>query len=287
MDSLKSENNSSTNGSDGDESSAASPVESVHSRGSYVRSRPLRRLSFSPPGSTSYGAAIQYHNQDEYPPQLEKRSRNVRIHVEEDYTDSQVSDDSRDVPLGNRYGLRSISQRRSRSPEYTLRGGRAPPRPYSSDAPYYFVNSRSSSPSDSSLSSLSHSPPSPRFRPSEVVTVVRPHQTSAKAPSYHSTGNIHADPADASEDEHIRVHHVINIRPSYSIYGRDNEQNPKLRSRVFTHQPSFKHEENLPPETYHIIHTRLVPREDEHTHDIAVLTYDEGATRTETEISWM
>ncbi|KAJ6120590.1 Mg2+ transporter protein CorA-like/Zinc transport protein ZntB [Penicillium sp. IBT 18751x] len=127
--------------------------------------------------------------------------------------------------------------------------------------------------------------------------------------TYHSLKNVHATFAymlreialtrnlrmipdmsrstDASDDEHIRVHHVVKIRPSYSIYDRDNERNPKLRSRVFTNQPSFKHEENLPPETYRIIHTRLVPREDEHTHDIAVLTYDEGATRTETEISWI
>ncbi|KAJ5127115.1 Mg2+ transporter protein CorA-like/Zinc transport protein ZntB [Penicillium atrosanguineum] len=102
--------------------------------------------------------------------------------------------------------------------------------------------------------------------------------------------NTHQNPADfadASDDEHVKVHHIINIRPSHSIYDRDNERNPKFRSRVFTQQSSFKHEENLPPETYPIVHTRLVPGEDEHIHDIAVLTYDEGAARTETETHWI
>ena len=288
MDWQKSESDSFADGSDGDESIAASPVESVHSRGSYVRSRPQthNRVYFPPPRSTSYKAGILQETQYEKPPATEDRRRNVHIIVEEESTDSQISGDSYAVPLIHRYRTRSISRRRSRSRIYPRRSRRAPSRPDPTYAPYYSVNSRTSSPSDSPISAPSYSPPLPGVRLEKYTELRSPH-TPRKAPSCYSTGKIEAVFADAPDDEHSNVHHIINIRPSHSPHDRDNEPNPKRRSRVFTHQPSFKHEEHLHPETYRIVRARLVPGEDERMHDIAVLTYDEGAARAETEIQWM
>lgn len=289
MDWLKSENDSSPDGSDGDESIPASPGNSIHSRGSYVRSRPRthNKVSFSSPGSTSYGAGILQDSEHEKPPASENRRRNVHVIVEEETTDSQTSDDSDAVPEIHRYRSRSISRRRPRSPVYPHRGRHGPSRPDSSYTPYYWVNSRTSSPSDSPISLHSYSPP-PSSVLEKVYTEVRPQHTPSKAPSCYRAGKIDgADFADASDDEYIKVHHIINIRSSGSTYDRDDEPNPKRRSRVFTQQSSFKHEDKLPPEAYRIVHTRLVAGEDEHLHDIAVLTYDEGAGRIETEIHWV
>jgi hypothetical protein len=138
------------------------------------------------------------------------------------------------------------------------------------------------------LISSVYDPPSPsRFRPEQVLTKIRSNPAPSKTSSHHSHGKFHDGFENASDDEHIKVHHIINIRPSHSIYDRNNEWNPKLRSRVFTHQSTFKHEEYVPPESYRIVHTRLIPREDDHTHDHAILTYGEEASPQEPETQWM
>lgn len=284
----KPETDSSANGSDGNESITASPIESVRSYGSYVRSRQRTkdRVSFSPPGSISYGAGIPQDPRYDTPPATEDCRRNVRIRFEES-TDSQTSDASYSPPLRPRYRSRSIPRRRSRSSDYPRRGRRAPSQAYSSYTPYYSVDSRTSSPSVSSVSSAYGRPSPPRFRHKEILTRIQSHETPSNAPSHHSISKVHADFADDSDEEHIKVHHVINIRPSQSIHDHDKEWHSRLRSRVFTNQSSFKPDENLYPESYRIAYTRLVPGEDDHMHDMAVLTYDEGATVTEPVTQWM
>jgi hypothetical protein len=282
------ETDSSANESDSNESIAASPTASVRSYGSYVRSRQNtnNRVSFSPPGSNSYGAGIPQDPRYDSPPATEDRRRNVRIRFEE-FTDSQRSSGSRSPPSTPRYRSTSIPRRRSRSWDYPYRGRRAPSQAYSSYTPYYSVDSRTSSPSVSSVSSAYGQPSPSIIRHKDILTRLQSHGTPSNAPSHHSISKVHADFADASDEEQIKVHHIINIRMPPSIHNHNEELHPRLRSRVFTHQSSFRPDENFYPETYRISHTRLVPGEDDHMHDIAVLTYDEGATVTEPETQWM
>lgn len=284
------ENDSSADGSEVDESSVNSSVESVRSRRSYVRSRgPTHsRVSVSP---LSSDYAVERPQNYVYAPPLESgnRPRNGRIRFQES-TDSQTSDEKE---IARPIVIRERERRRPRSRDYPRRSRRFT-RSYPSYTPVYSEDWRPPpprrrrpsppSPSDSSQFSV-HGPPPPIFTSEEAITKVRSHPAPNKATSHLNISKIHDDFADASDDEHIKVHHIINIRPSHSIYDRGSEWNPKLRSRVFTQQSSFKHEECVSTETYRIVHTQLMPRDDDH--DIAILTYDVEASLSKPETQWM
>lgn len=280
-------NDSSADGSEVDESSVDSPVESVRSRLSYVRSRERThvRVGVSPPGS-GYAEVRPQNYVYTSPLESGNRRHNARIRFQESI-DSQTSDDSQDFrPTVSR----SRDRRRPRSPDYSRRSSYYP-LPYSNN-PGYSVDRpppppREPSfppfpppPSDSSRISI-YGPPPPIFTSEEATTKVGSQPAPHKTTSHY---NI-IDFADDSDDENIKVHHIINIRPSHSIYDRGSEWNPKLRSRVFTQQSSFKPEENVSPETYHIVHMQLMPRDDDH--DVAILTYDVEASVPKPETQWM
>jgi len=92
---------------------------------------------------------------------------------------------------------------------------------------------------------------------------------------------------DDSDDERIKVNHVINVRRSRSVDNCGNKEQKWLGSRVFTHQSSFAQDEKAFLETYRIIQSRLVPRSEDDLHDRAVLTYEEKAESSKTEIRWV
>lgn len=281
-------NDSSADGSEVDESSVDSSVESVRSRRSYVRSRePTHsRVSVSPPGS-DYAEVRPQNYVYARPLESGYPRRNGRIRFQES-TESQTSDENETFrPIV----IRSRDRRRPRSRDYPRRSRRLP-RPYPSHTPFYSEDGRPPprrrpsppSPSDSSQFYF-RGPPPPIFTSEEAITRVGSHPAPNKATSHPSIGKIHDNFADASDDEHIKVHHIINIRPSHSICDRGSEWNPKLRSRVFTQQSSFKHEESVSPETYRIVHTQFMPRDD--GHDVAILTYDVEASLSKPETQWM
>ncbi|KAJ5624330.1 Mg2+ transporter protein CorA-like/Zinc transport protein ZntB [Penicillium lagena] len=303
---------SSTNGSDGVDSVAGSPTESVHS---YVRPRPQRgaRVAFAPPDLSSTSSATTSEfvrprprspSRPSYRSRLRTRSyETIRIPARADWDDisppryksntphAYTSNGSRASTSASAYTFNS-----SRPPTLGLSSGpdyferhldeddTSPPR-YNSEGPEryedVYENDFDEVASDFPESFLRR--PTHRRRGQDISTFAI--SNASRRPQY--LHRDHDDLADDSDEERFTVHHVINVHPSRSAASHGNEEQKWLGSRVFTHQSSFNHDEKAFLETYHIIQSRLIPRSEDELHDRAILTYEEKAASSKTEIQWV
>lgn len=139
--------------------------------------------------------------------------------------------------------------------------------------------------SEAPVSLNRHSSPSRRqIRPRERDISTFATSTNSRAPK--QILRIYDDFADDSDDERIKVHHVINVRLSRSVAQRGDQEQKWLGSRVFTHQSLLNQHEKAFQETYHIVQSRLVPRSEDYVHDRAILMYEKNAT-SKAEIRWV
>ena len=164
------------------------------------------------------------------------------------------------------------------------------PRPYRSEYGNYediYANDFDTAPtaaSDFSSPFLRRSSPNRRRRHTRERDIsIDPISNARRWPQYRA----YEDLSDDSDDEHVKVHHVINVHPSRSIDNRGNIEQNWLGSRVFTHQSSFNQDEKAFLETYRIVQSRLIPRSEDDLHDRAILTYERNAASSETEIRWV
>lgn len=286
---------SSTNGSDSDDS----PAESIHS---YVRSRPPRgaRVTFAPPyldlgpSSTTHRAPRRtVTDRPRSPPRYAYRS-SPRERAPEDRTfPTWGSLEDLSSPRFDSNG-RTVAVESGRKPyassgpdyheRYPDEDNTSPHRFNSrepgirvSSGPYIYANDSDLSASDSSESFRRRSSPIHQ----RIYSRTRDRSLAANPSA--RFGDFIYD----SDDEGLKIHHVINVHPSRSVTNSENQEQKWLGNRVFTHQSSLNQDEKTLPETYRIVQSRLVPRSEDHPHDQAILTYEDKAAADKTEIRWV
>lgn len=286
------DHNSSTDGSDSGES-VGSPAESVHS---YVRSRPhgSAHVSFAPPQSrvavsSSRRRAPRRSVTDRSPERDifgRSPSRSLR-HFDRSRREHRGSgsDRIRDSSSSDHVSPPRINRHHSRDygPVYL---DLYPDEHNPSLPPVISRNPDTYYPSDASIvgdDSEFSEPVTIHRRPSPISRLSR--SRGREITRERLLEKIDYD-WNESDDERSKVHHVINIHASRSA-DTDEMMKKWLAGRVFTHQSSFNEDEKTLPETYHVVQSRLVPRSEDDPHDRAILTYEEKAASSKTEIRWV
>ena len=128
----------------------------------------------------------------------------------------------------------------------------------------------------------------PYLSPFPPTTAIAPNPQS-NAPSkyvqlYKSSAEEYRFRTDTPDEEKTKVHHVVNISPQ-ALHADEHGESIK---NAFPRHPTFNHQDKKTLSAkYEIVQTRLIPALENGASGVAVLTFEDEAPISRSEIRWM